>query len=159
MLSKSLKWELGYVHYIAKFTISRFVVLRFKVNLFTISWFECIFKNSLFFKDFDTFRWKNFYIRRINNMSFFCSLAPNNFIWFNKLTKTDLSNIPALFATVCFGSPSTSSRSALGDLIHTKDNSCDFYTTIHQRKYHSCSIWQKKVVSSHHQDILTNYLY
>ena len=130
MLSKSSKGEQGYVHYIAKFTISRFVVLRFKVNLFTISWFECIFKNSLFFKDFDTFRWKNFYIRIINNISFFCSLAPNNFIWFNKLTKSDLLKIPALFATVCFGSPSTLPRSALGDLIHTKDNSCDFYTTI-----------------------------
>ena len=76
MLSKSSKRELGYVHYIAKFTISRFVVLRFKVNLFTISWFECIFKNSSFFKDFDTFRWKNFYIRRINNYIFFFAVLP-----------------------------------------------------------------------------------
>ena len=90
---------------------------------------------------------------------FFCSLAPNNFIWFNKLTKSDLLNIPALFATVCFGS---SPRSALGDLIHTKDNSCDFYTTIQLCTKENTILVQfdkKKVVSSHHQDILTNYLY
>ena len=30
MLSKSLKWELGLVHYIAKFTISRFVISKFE---------------------------------------------------------------------------------------------------------------------------------
>ena len=30
MLSKSSKWELGFVHYIAKFTISRFVISRFE---------------------------------------------------------------------------------------------------------------------------------
>ena len=30
MLSKSSKWELGLVHYIAKFTISRFVISRFE---------------------------------------------------------------------------------------------------------------------------------
>ena len=30
MLSKSSKWELGFVHYIVKFTISRFVILRFE---------------------------------------------------------------------------------------------------------------------------------
>ena len=30
MLSKSTKWELGFVHYIAKFTISRFVISRFE---------------------------------------------------------------------------------------------------------------------------------
>ena len=28
MLSKSSKWELGLVHYIVKFTISRFVIYR-----------------------------------------------------------------------------------------------------------------------------------
>ena len=30
MLSKSSKWELGLVHYIEKFTISRFVISRFE---------------------------------------------------------------------------------------------------------------------------------
>ena len=30
MLSKSSKWELGFDHYIAKFTISRFVISRFE---------------------------------------------------------------------------------------------------------------------------------
>ena len=30
MLNKSSKWELGFVHYIAKFTISRFVISRFE---------------------------------------------------------------------------------------------------------------------------------
>ena len=30
MLSKSFKWELGFVHYIAKFTISRFVISSFE---------------------------------------------------------------------------------------------------------------------------------
>ena len=30
MLSKPSKWELGFVHYIAKFTISRFVISRFE---------------------------------------------------------------------------------------------------------------------------------
>ena len=30
MLSKSSKWELDFVHYIAKFTISRFVISRFE---------------------------------------------------------------------------------------------------------------------------------
>ena len=53
MLSKSSIGEQGYVHYIAKFTISRFVVLRFKVNLFTISWFEY---TSIFWNVFYTNR-------------------------------------------------------------------------------------------------------
>ena len=30
MLSKSSKWELGFVHYIAKFTTSRFLITRFE---------------------------------------------------------------------------------------------------------------------------------
>ena len=30
MFSKSSKWELGFVHYIKKFTISRFVISRFE---------------------------------------------------------------------------------------------------------------------------------
>ena len=30
MLGKSSKWELGFVHYIAKFTISRFAISRFE---------------------------------------------------------------------------------------------------------------------------------
>ena len=30
MTSKSSKWELGFVHYITKFTISRFVISRFE---------------------------------------------------------------------------------------------------------------------------------
>ena len=30
MISKSSRWELGLVHYIAKFTISRFVIFRFE---------------------------------------------------------------------------------------------------------------------------------
>ena len=30
MLSKTSKWELGFVHYIAKFTILRFVISRFE---------------------------------------------------------------------------------------------------------------------------------
>ena len=30
MLRKSSKWELGFVHYIVKFTISRFVISRFE---------------------------------------------------------------------------------------------------------------------------------
>ena len=33
MLSKSSKWELGFVHYIKKFTISRFVILRFEFTM------------------------------------------------------------------------------------------------------------------------------
>ena len=33
MLCKSSKWELGFVHYIAKFTISRFIIARFECNL------------------------------------------------------------------------------------------------------------------------------
>ena len=32
MLSKSWKWELDFVHYIAKFTISMFVISRFECN-------------------------------------------------------------------------------------------------------------------------------
>ena len=55
MLSISSKWELGFVHYIAKFTISRFVISRFectKNNLrkhfdiltFHISFFLQMFK-------------------------------------------------------------------------------------------------------------------
>ena len=35
MLSKSAKWELGFVHYIAKFTISRLVISRFECNFYT----------------------------------------------------------------------------------------------------------------------------
>ena len=34
MLSKSSKWELGLVHYIAKFTILRFVISRFECTYF-----------------------------------------------------------------------------------------------------------------------------
>ena len=30
MLSKTSKWELGFVHYIVKFIISRFVISRFE---------------------------------------------------------------------------------------------------------------------------------
>ena len=30
MLSKSSKWELGFVHFITKFTISRFIISRFE---------------------------------------------------------------------------------------------------------------------------------
>ena len=82
---------------------------------------------------------------------YFFSLAPNNIIWFTRLTKPDLTNIPALFATICFGSPCTSPTLALGDLIHTKDYSCDFYTT-YQKKYQSCSFEKKKKVVSSHQD-------
>ena len=33
MLSKSSNWELDLVHYIAKFTISRFVISRFECTL------------------------------------------------------------------------------------------------------------------------------
>ena len=36
MLSKYLKWELGLVHYIVKFTISRFVISRFECILFWV---------------------------------------------------------------------------------------------------------------------------
>ena len=36
MLSKSTKWELGLVHYIVKFTISRFVISRFECILFWV---------------------------------------------------------------------------------------------------------------------------
>ena len=42
MLSKSSKWELGFVHYITKFTILRFVISRF----------ECISKNGYFCKNY-----------------------------------------------------------------------------------------------------------
>ena len=37
MFSKSSKWELGFVHYITKFTISRFTISRFKCNNITPS--------------------------------------------------------------------------------------------------------------------------
>ena len=45
MPSKSSKWELGFVHYIAKFTISRFVISRFectpsKCTIFYITFFK-----------------------------------------------------------------------------------------------------------------------
>ena len=30
MLSESSKWEMGFVHYIAKFTITRFVISKFE---------------------------------------------------------------------------------------------------------------------------------
>ena len=37
MFSKSSKWELGLVHYIAKFTISRFIISRFEcILIFTM---------------------------------------------------------------------------------------------------------------------------
>ena len=36
MLGKSSKWELGFVHYIKKFTISRFVISRFKCTTFFV---------------------------------------------------------------------------------------------------------------------------
>ena len=40
MLSKSSKWELGFVHYIAKFTISRFVISRFECTLYHAPFIE-----------------------------------------------------------------------------------------------------------------------
>ena len=50
MLSKSSKWELSFVHYIAKFTISRFVIVSrfsyFKYNTManhTLSGINCHF--------------------------------------------------------------------------------------------------------------------
>ena len=42
MLSKSSKWELGFVHYIAKFTLLRFVISRF----------ECTLNNFFFGSDY-----------------------------------------------------------------------------------------------------------
>ena len=36
MPGKSSKWELGFVHYITKFTMSRFVILRFKCMYLTV---------------------------------------------------------------------------------------------------------------------------
>ena len=33
MLNKSSKWELGFIHYIAKFTILRFVISRFDCTI------------------------------------------------------------------------------------------------------------------------------
>ena len=38
MPSKSSKWELGFIHYIAKFTISRFVISRFVISRFEYIW-------------------------------------------------------------------------------------------------------------------------
>ena len=38
MLSKSSKWELGFVHYIAKFTISRFVISKFECIWNFLQW-------------------------------------------------------------------------------------------------------------------------
>ena len=37
MLSKSSKWKLGFVHFIAKFTISRFVISRFECTSYLIT--------------------------------------------------------------------------------------------------------------------------
>ena len=37
MLSKSSKWELSFVHYIVKFTISRFVISRFECTSYLIT--------------------------------------------------------------------------------------------------------------------------
>ena len=37
MLSKSSKWELSFVHYIVKFTISRFVISRFEFTSYLIT--------------------------------------------------------------------------------------------------------------------------
>ena len=47
MLSKTSKWELGFVHNIAKFTISRFVISRFECTLQ-----EKILKQFFFYTDF-----------------------------------------------------------------------------------------------------------
>ena len=47
MLSKSSKWELGFVHYIAKFTILRFVILRFECTYWHIE--NCGTKVQAFF--------------------------------------------------------------------------------------------------------------
>ena len=41
MLSKSSKWELGFVHYIAKFTISRLVISRFECTVSHVTFFYC----------------------------------------------------------------------------------------------------------------------
>ena len=41
MLSKSSKREVGFIYYIAKFAISRFVILRFELNLI-----YCVYKNA-----------------------------------------------------------------------------------------------------------------
>ena len=56
MLSKSSKWDLGLVHYITKFTISRFVILRFECILFRkyTTWIEMdIFEYVPFLEDSD----------------------------------------------------------------------------------------------------------
>ena len=37
MLSKSSKWELGFVHFIPKFTISRFIISRFEWYIYYVS--------------------------------------------------------------------------------------------------------------------------
>ena len=43
MLSKSLKWLLGLVHYIAKFTISRFVISRFECMYIVLTYLKMQF--------------------------------------------------------------------------------------------------------------------
>ena len=43
MLSKSFKWELGFVHYIAKFTILRFVISRFECSRYLVLYLGAFF--------------------------------------------------------------------------------------------------------------------
>ena len=47
MLSKSSKWELGFVHYIAKFTILRFIISRFELfeTIIIHRWHHIYFQN------------------------------------------------------------------------------------------------------------------
>ena len=58
MLSKSSKWELGLVHYISKFTISRFVISRFECTTKSKGrWLTSL--NGFLDKEFDTLSIKN----------------------------------------------------------------------------------------------------
>ena len=61
MLSKSSKWELGFVHYIAKFTISRFVISRFECTNNNCSRFQ----NDSFQKQFREKQQKNFFNKKV----------------------------------------------------------------------------------------------
>ena len=82
MLSKTSKWELGFVHYIAKFTILRFTISKFE------SASLCSISKIVLFVDFGTY-----WISRSSEMGYL-------FVWAKSQQSCLLSNISPRFPLI-----------------------------------------------------------
>ena len=101
MLSKSSNWELDLVHYIAKFTISRFVISRFECTTKSKGrWLTSL--NGFLDKEFDTLSIKNtnILVRKLGKQL--------------QKSVTRLSNLPTTWRSIW------KNRSYITNLVHLR---------------------------------------